>query len=159
MSSMFSGCTSLKKLNPINFKGNNLRDMNNIFNGCTSLIELNFTNFNPNNVITGNIKSGICVNGLAFPMIKQNTIYSNLHQGILVCDDACVSIEENKIYRNLKANIAFGGETGFMTLVVNNDVFSGRCQGIFYIDTYGGLIVRNRIFENNEVLCCLMLKI
>jgi hypothetical protein len=62
-----------------------------------------------NGKITGNMKSGICVNGLAFPIIKQNEIYMNLHQGILVCDDASASIEENKIYRNLKANVAFGG--------------------------------------------------
>ena len=100
--------------------------------------------------ITGNMKSGICVNGLAFPVIKQNEIFSNLHQGILVCDDACASIEENKIYRNLKANVAFGGETGFMTRVVDNQIYRGRCEGIFVIDSEGGLIVRNKIFENND---------
>ena len=122
----------------------------NEFNGL--LINGRFNNcmVQGNTKITGNMKSGICVNGLAFPVIKQNTIYSNLHQGILVCDDASASIEENKIYRNLKANVAFGGETGFMTRVVNNDIYWGRCEGIFCIDTEGGLIVRNRIFENND---------
>ena len=122
----------------------------NEFNGL--LINGRFNNciVQGNGKITGNMKSGICVNGLAFPIIKQNEIYSNLHQGILVCDDACASIEENKIYRNLKANVAFGGETGFMTRVVNNEIYRGRCEGIFVIDSEGGLIVRNKIFENND---------
>ena len=103
-----------------------------------------------NGKITGNMKSGICVNGLAFPIIRENKIYCNLHQGVLVCDDACASIEENKIYSNLKANVAFGGETGSMTRVINNDIYRARSEGIFCIDSTGGLIVRNRIFENND---------
>ena len=103
-----------------------------------------------NGKITGNMKSGICVNGLAFPIIKENRIYCNLHQGVLVCDDACACIEENKIYSNLKANVAFGGETGSMTKVINNDIYRARSEGIFCIDSTGGLIVRNRIFENND---------
>ena len=103
-----------------------------------------------NGKITGNMKSGICVNGLAFPIIKQNKIYCNLHQGVLVCDDACASIEENKIYSNLKANVAFGGETGLMTRVINNDIYRARSEGVFCIDSTGGIIARNRIFENND---------
>ena len=103
-----------------------------------------------NGKITGNMKSGICVNGLAFPVIKQNKIYCNLHQGVLVCDDACASIEENKIYSNLKANVAFGGETGLMTRVINNDIYRARSEGVFCIDSTGGIIARNRIFENND---------
>ena len=86
-----------------------------------------------NGKITGNMKSGICVNGLAFPVIKQNHIYSNLHQGILVCDDACASIEENKINNNLKANVAFGGETGHMTRIIDNDIYRSRSEGIFIL--------------------------
>ena len=100
--------------------------------------------------ITGNMKSGICVNGLAFPIIKQNKIYCNLHQGVLVCDDACASIEENKIYSNLKANVAFGGETGLMTRVIDNEIYRARSEGIFCIDSTGGIIARNKIFENND---------
>ena len=103
-----------------------------------------------NENITGNMKSGICVNGLAFPIIKQNQIYYNLHQGVLVCDDASASIEENKIYSNLKANVAFGGETGFMTRIINNDIYRSRSEGVFCIDCTGGIIARNRIFENND---------
>ena len=103
-----------------------------------------------NGKITGNMKSGICVNGLAFPIIKQNKIYCNLHQGVLVCDDACASIEENKIYSNLKANVAFGGETGLMTRVIDNEIYRARSEGIFCIDSTGGIIARNKIFENND---------
>ena len=103
-----------------------------------------------NGKITGNMKSGICVNGLAFPIIKQNKVYCNLYQGILVCDDACASIEENKIYSNLKANVAFGGETGLMTRVIGNEIYRARSEGIFCIDSTGGIIARNKIFENND---------
>ena len=103
-----------------------------------------------NEKITGNMKSGICVNGLAFPVIKENKIYCNLHQGVLVCDDACAIIEENKIFSNLKANVAFGGETGLMTRVLNNDIYRSRSEGVFCIDSTGGLIARNKIFENND---------
>ena len=53
----------------------------NEFNGL--LINGRFNNcvVQGNGKITGNMKSGICVNGLAFPIIKQNEIYMNLHQG------------------------------------------------------------------------------
>ena len=122
----------------------------NEFNGVLINGRYNNCNVQGNKKITGNMKSGICVNGLAFPIIKQNEIYFNLHQGILVCDDAAASIEQNKIYRNLKANVAFGGETGFLTHVVNNEIYRGRSEGIFCIDSEGGLIVRNKIFENND---------
>ena len=99
----------------------------NEFNGL--LINGRFNNciVQGNVKITGNMKSGICVNGLAFPVIKQN-----------------------KIYSNLKANVAFGGETGLMTRVINNDIYRARSEGIFVIDSAGGLIARNRIFENND---------
>ncbi len=105
-----------------------------------------------NTKITGNMKSGICVNGLAFPVIKQNQIYTNLHQGVLICDDASACVEENKIFGNIKANVAFGGETGLMTRIVNNEIYRARCEGVFVIDSNGGIIARNRIFENNDGL-------
>ena len=122
----------------------------NEFNGLLINGKYNNCIVQGNGKITGNMKSGICVNGLAFPIIKENKIYCNLHQGVLVCDDACASIEENKIYSNLKANVAFGGETGLMTRVINNDIYRARSEGIFCIDSTGGLIARNRIFENND---------
>ena len=59
----------------------------------------------------------------SYNMTKWNIFY--LNQGILFCDDACASIEEKKIYR-------------------------GRSEGVFVIDSEGGLIVRNKIFENND---------
>ena len=51
MSSMFSGCSSLKELNLNNFNTNNVTDMSAMFRGCSSLKELNFNHFNTNNVI------------------------------------------------------------------------------------------------------------
>lgn len=122
----------------------------NAFNGLLINGRFNNSIVQGNGKITGNMKSGICVNGLAFPIIKNNRIYSNLHQGVLVCDDASASIEENKIFNNLKANVAFGGETGVLTRIINNEIYRGRSEGIFCIDSNGGLIARNKIFENND---------
>ena len=74
-------------------------------------------------------------------MTKWNIFY--LNQGILFCDDACASIEEKKIYRNLKANVTFGGQTGFMTRVTDNEIYRRRSEGVFCIDSEERLIARN----------------
>ena len=47
---MFSGCSSLKELNLINFNTNNVTDMSGMFSGCSSLNELNLDNFDTDNV-------------------------------------------------------------------------------------------------------------
>ena len=60
---------------------------------------------------------------------------------ILRC--ACASIEEKKIYRNLKVNVAFGGQTGFMTRVTDNEIYRRRSEGVFCIDSEERLIARN----------------
>ena len=46
---MLDGCSSLKKLNLINSKTNNVTNMKRRFGGCSSLKELNLTNFYINN--------------------------------------------------------------------------------------------------------------
>ena len=43
MSDMFSRCSSLDKLNLINFNTNNVTDMSNMFYDCSLLKELNLT--------------------------------------------------------------------------------------------------------------------
>ena len=50
MSSMFSGCSSLKELNLSNFNTNNVTNMRYMFYKCSSLKELNLSKFNTNNV-------------------------------------------------------------------------------------------------------------
>ena len=55
MCAMFSGCSSLKELNLINFNINNVTNMSYMFCECSSLKELNLNNFNTNNVIYMNI--------------------------------------------------------------------------------------------------------
>ena len=46
MSELFSGCTSLKKIDLHNFNTENVNDMREMFSGCTSLEEVNIYNFN-----------------------------------------------------------------------------------------------------------------
>ena len=50
MSSMFSGCSNLSKLNLSYFKTNNVINMKNMFYECSSLIEIDLSNFKTNNV-------------------------------------------------------------------------------------------------------------
>ena len=54
------------------------------------------------------------------------------------------------MFENLKANIALGGGNSVNTLVVENTIYGGRCEGIFMIDGENTWIVRNKIFENND---------
>ena len=37
-----------------------------------------------------------------------------------------------------------------MARVTDNEIYRGRSEGVFCIDSEGGLIVRNKIFENND---------
>jgi len=43
-------------------------------------------------------------------------------------------IEKNKISENIKANIAFGGCKSVDTIILENDILGGRCEGIFIIE-------------------------
>lgn len=59
-------------------------------------------------------------------------------------------IEKNKVSENIKANIAFGGCKSVDTIIIENDIIGGRCEGIFVIEGGQGWIIRNRIMENND---------
>ena len=50
MSYMFCKCSSIKKLNLVNFNTNNVKDMLCMFEGCSSLDELNINSFNFDNI-------------------------------------------------------------------------------------------------------------
>ena len=50
MSDMFSGCSSLTNINLSNFNTYNVTDMSGMFDGCSSLININLSNFNTNKV-------------------------------------------------------------------------------------------------------------
>ena len=47
---IFSGCSSLIKIDLSNFNTNNVTNMSDMFNGCSSLKNINLSNFNTNNV-------------------------------------------------------------------------------------------------------------
>ena len=59
-------------------------------------------------------------------------------------------VENNRISDNLKANIALGGLGSQNTLICNNTITEGRCEGIFMLDACECMIVRNTITLNNE---------
>lgn len=60
MSSMFSGCSSLSRLELTSFDTSNVRSMACMFNGCKSLTYLNLLNFNTSNVTDMNCMFNIC---------------------------------------------------------------------------------------------------
>lgn len=74
-----------------------------------------------------------------------NTISKNLGQGILLVETSSGHIEKNRVTHNIKANIAFGGCKSVETVIIDNDICFGRCEGIYIIDAGQGWIFRNRI--------------
>lgn len=49
----------------------------------------------------------------------------------------------NKVYENLKANISFGGLNSGNSSIIGNEIYNGRCEGLFIIDGGPALIIRN----------------
>lgn len=69
---------------------------------------------------------------------------------MLLVESSSAVIEKNEIYENLKANLALGGGNSVNTLIVENSIHNGRCEGLFIIDGENTWIMRNKIFENND---------
>ena len=46
--------------------------------------------------------------------------------------------------------MAFGGNNSVNTVVLENKIYGGRCEGIFVIEGGEGWIIRNQIYENND---------
>ena len=66
--------------------------------------------------------------------VFKNVISKNLAQGVLLVETSSGFIEKNKISENIKANIAFGGCKSVDTIILENDILGGRCEGIFVIE-------------------------
>jgi len=64
-------------------------------------------------------------------------------------------IEKNDISDNIKANIALGGTNSVNTIIVENQISRGRCEGIFIIEGGNAWIMRNNIIENNDGIVCI----
>lgn len=87
--------------------------------------------------------------------IMKNEIFKNINQGILLTEKSSAHIEINQIYENIKANIAFGGDLSCNTVITNNKIFKGRCEGIFCVEGGFGIIHGNDIIENHDgIICC-----
>lgn len=122
----------------------------NVNNGVIITGKMNEAKIVQNERVTGNMRAGIRIENCAHPIIQNNIINGNLYQGLLICSDSSAVVEQNKLYENLKACIAFGGPGAKDVRIVDNEVFRGRSEGIFCIDGEGGLIARNKVFENND---------
>ena len=110
----------------------------------------NFTRIQLNSFIGYNKKAGIKVDNGARVQINNNKISKNLGQGILLVETSSAIVERNEISENIKANVALGGASSISTVIVENQILRGRCEGIYI--TQGGQcwINRNNIQENND---------
>jgi parallel beta-helix repeat protein len=94
--------------------------------------------------------SGIHISDEATPKIINNVIFENMHQGILDVTGSSAIIKGNEIRENIRANIAFGGKMSEFTIISENKIIGSRNEGIFIIDSDGGVIENNDILENND---------
>jgi len=112
--------------------------------------EKNYAIVEFNHQIGYNNFSGIHISDKASPRILNNVIFENMHQGILVVSGSSAYIKGNEIRENIRANIAFGGAMSQNTKIIENKIIGSRNEGIFVIESDGGLIEKNDILENND---------
>ena len=82
MHRMFSGCSSLKKLNINSFNTKNITDMYGMFYECSSLTKLNINNFNTDNVTN-----------------MQGMLYGCLKKTIMKIKKKCKNISKEAFYK------------------------------------------------------------
>lgn len=124
--------------------------LENYQNGLTVRGDNNHARISQNQRIANNNLSGILVCDKASPKIIGNNIFENLHQGILIVSDSYAVIEKNSIFRNIRSNIAFGGKLAENTVISENKIYSSRNEGIFIIESKGGKITKNEIYDCND---------
>ncbi|KRX05550.1 Pectin lyase fold/virulence factor [Pseudocohnilembus persalinus] len=115
----------------------------------------NFTVVQNNYFIGYNKKAGVKVDLNAHIYINKNRITKNMGQGILFVETSSGTVEQNEITENIKANIALGGANSQNTVIVENNISGGRCEGIFIIEGANAWIIRNNINENNDGIVCI----
>jgi parallel beta-helix repeat protein len=119
-------------------------------NGILCAGKENYTRIENFNVVKNNRRSGIKALEGAHITIMGNTIESNFAQGILLVESTSAHIELNNINTNYKANIAFGGDNSWDTVIHRNQIYSSRSEGIFVIESGFAWIAHNNIYDNND---------
>lgn len=109
--------------------------------------ENNTTLIKYNNILK-NKENGVLSVEKAHLSIFNNTIAENMGSGIIIADTASAFVEKNDILANLKANIAVGGSSSNDTVILNNKIFNGRCEGIFMFQAYKIRLHKNKITHN-----------
>ena len=115
----------------------------------------NYTKIEQNAFIGYNKKAGVKADNDAYIVVYRNKISKNLGQGVLLVETSSAVIEKNEISDNIKANVALGGINSVNTLIVENRIQGGRCEGIFVIECGECWIMRNSILENNDGIVCI----
>ncbi|KRX06053.1 Pectin lyase fold/virulence factor [Pseudocohnilembus persalinus] len=119
-------------------------------NGIMCIGNNNYIQILENNDISYNKKAGLKISEYAHVFVEKNIISKNLGQGILIQETSSGIIENNVIQENIKANIALGGQNSQNSLIINNKIIGGRCEGIFMINACECFIIRNCIEKNND---------
>lgn len=134
---------------------NNNEITSNALSGIYCTGRLNKTKIFNNPMISYNKGAGVKVDGNAHVLISKNDIYKNIMQGILIIERSSAHVEGNYLKENIKANLAFGGENSCNTVVLNNKISGGRCEGVFIIDGGRAQIHNNDIYGNFDGIICL----
>lgn len=49
----------------------------------------------------------------------------------MLVETSSAIVERNEISENIKANVALGGASSISTVIVENQILRGRCEGIY----------------------------
>lgn len=77
-----------------------------------------------------------------------NQIFSNFRQGITIKDTASGYMQANRIGENLMANISVGGSSMNGTVILKNEIFGSRCEGVFLLQCDSVRIFQNKVVNN-----------
>ena len=152
---MFSGCSSLKKINLSNFNTSNVTDMSYMFNGCSSLKDLNISNFNTDNVYYMNHMFSNCLllNELDISNFKFRSV-TNMRYMFSGCSGLKKLKISNFIFNCADKEKMFDGcleelETNLYTMKIIK--FFGIISIIIFIISYLLKIIITKYYSKNDI--------
>lgn len=143
MSAMFSGCSSMEKLNLASFNTSNVTDMYGMFSGCGKLASLDVSHFSTNNVTNMNGTFSGCESLTSLNLSKWNT--DNV-TGMNSMFSACKALTELNLSNFNTNNVTgmggmFSGCTSLTELNLSNFDTSKIIRKGQYVPEVGGYAI------------------
>ena len=157
MSGMFSGCSSMEKLNLASFNTSNVTDMYGMFSGCGKLASLDVSHFSTNNVTNMNGTFSGCESLTSLNLSKWNT--DNV-TGMNSMFSACKALTELNLSSFNTNNVTgmggmFSGCTSLTELNLSNFDTSKIIRKDQYVPEVGGYAINDHtddMFEDCTAL-------